>query len=225
MKIDTLPESNEKGFTILELLIATTVLSVILVMVSFVMVGIGNIYQKGINQARVQTSTRNITREVSEQLQLMNRSSAFVGPSSPAPGRFKTFCFGDVRYTYVIGEQLGTDSSPENPKIPHVLWRDTPGAAACAAGPALDLSTNNANGEPNGSASGGTELGPANSRLTVFDISSTLSGLYTVNVGVAYGDTDLLTSPPIGPTVRCNSGAGNQFCSAAFLSTVVGRRL
>ena len=117
--------------------------------------------------------------------------------------------------------QQGTES----PKIPHVLWRDTPGAAVCGSpGSVPNTASSTSRGEPVGSVAGATELVPANSRLTVFEISSSLSGLHTVNVGVAYGDTDLLTGNT-GPNVRCKSGAGSQFCSAALLSTVVGRRL
>lgn len=222
MKNMRLKESNQEGFTILELLIATTVLSVILVMTSVVMVGIGSLYQKGINQARVQTATRNITKEVSEQLQQVNSGSAIVGPSSTVGGyTFRTYCFGNIRYTYVVGVQQGTDSTIANPQIPHVLWRDTP-ASTCGSAPVPVLSDNSS--IPTNSAAGGTELVPPKSRLTVFEIPQTSPGLYNVRVGVAYGDNDLLTGT-VGPTVRCNTGKGSQFCSAAFLSTTVGRRL
>ncbi len=60
----------QKGFTIIELMIATAVLSTILVMVTVVMVNIGSLYYKGINQARVQDDVRSIADEIIKNIQL-----------------------------------------------------------------------------------------------------------------------------------------------------------
>ncbi len=61
-------KANQQAFTIIELMIATTVVSVILLMVSIIMINIGGLYYKGFSQARTQDNLRSISDEVARQL-------------------------------------------------------------------------------------------------------------------------------------------------------------
>src|SRR5665213_2550121 len=65
---------NRKAFTIIELMIATSVLSIILLLVTTMMISIGNLYYKGINQARVQDDVRTISDDLSSHLQLSDQA-------------------------------------------------------------------------------------------------------------------------------------------------------
>ncbi len=204
---------KQTGFTIVELMISMAVLSVLLVVVSMAMLSIGNLYYKGINQAKVQNSVRSISDEVSSHLQLMSGNSG-IGPFERSIGSpIKAYCIGDVRYTYIVGIQQGNEATLDNPQIAHVLWRDNPTGSCQDNIPDL-----------NNPATDGVDLVPANSRLTEFNVSQVSPGVYTVNVGIAYGENDLLTATQ-GADVRCKGDANTKFCASAYLNTKVARRL
>jgi prepilin-type N-terminal cleavage/methylation domain-containing protein len=199
---------NQKAFTIVELLIATAILSTILVMVTTMMVSIGNLYYKGVNQARVQDDVRNITDEVAQHLQLSD-----AGPLPPAVspnGKIKAYCIGDTRYTFTLNTQIGNLAA----QSPHVLWRDNnPTPDSCAT-----TNTFLASPPP---ATNGTELIVPNSSLTFFSISNTSP--YTVSVGVAFGDLTLLNLN--GLNTHCKGNLGDQFCATSTLTTTVAQRI
>lgn len=198
---------NQKAFTIIELMIATVVLSTILVMVTTMMIGIGNLFYKGVNQARVQDDVRSITDDVSQHLQLSDNAPL---SATSLDSLTHVYCIGTIRYTYILGTQIGTGPG----QSPHVLWRDdNPIAGSCSA------TSGFLNSPPSGL--NGTELIAPNSRLTDFTISA--SSPYTVSVGVAYGDDDLLNLAGLNTT--CKGNIGDQFCSTSSLTTTVVQRI
>ncbi|MDB5165101.1 MAG: hypothetical protein JWL89_727 [Candidatus Saccharibacteria bacterium] len=219
---------QERGFTIIELMIATIVLATILVLVSAMMIGIGQLYYKGINQARVQDTTRSIVDDVSQHLQLSGKApvpeavddttgdstAIVVAPASAEPGyTIKAWCIDSTRYTYVLNRQIGTGTDTNGaPQLSHVLWRDTISAGVCTP---ADLRN------PGTLSSTGTELMIGNSRLT--DLTIGITSPYTLSVGVALGDIDLLNLNHADST--CKSDAGQQFCATSGLKTVVVRRI
>ncbi|HET7060454.1 MAG TPA: type II secretion system protein [Candidatus Saccharimonadales bacterium] len=239
---------GQAGFTIIELMIATAVLSTILVLVTVVMVNIGSLYYKGINQAKVQDNVRSINDEIDRYVQLSDQA-----PTDPVDGPNGThmICVGPARYAYILGVQIG-HPAPKTPPDPttvyhQVLWRDTnPVQGSCSTkidpndphSPQISLvSTSLAHDD---AQNNGTELITDNSRLTEFSI--TAGSPSTVTVGVAYGDDDLLCNPTALPSscttsdamngwanytenVLCKGGKGEQFCSTAQLTTSVVKRL
>lgn len=225
---------SETGFTIIELMIATAVLSIILVMLTVIMISIGNLYYKGLNQSRIQDSTRTIADDIGQHLKLGD--SLIPAPSVGSEG---AYCVGSTRYTYVMYKQISDNPAPSQTR--HVLWRDTnptPGSCPTAL---LNMAAN----PP---SSGGTELITPNSRLTDFSISS--ASPYTIVVGEAYGDDDLIcdvgypgdctntlltahmaqiiagTIAPSGTgAIHCKGNIGDQFCATSNLTTTVVQRL
>ena len=219
MKCRLFKSPSQHGFTIVELMIATSVLSIILLLVTVMMISIGSLFSKGINQARVQDSVRTITDDVSQHLKLVDGT---ITPMTPKPfGGFTVqgYCIGNTRYSAIIGHQIGTGNerttTGTTPRAPHVLWRDSD-TGACTP---LDLTQAN----PTGSGTDGTELITAGSRLTDFTITGT-SSPFTVSVGVAYGEADLLTAPS-GSGAHCVGTTGTQYCASAVLNTLVTKRL
>jgi prepilin-type N-terminal cleavage/methylation domain-containing protein len=214
---------SQTGFTIIELMIATAVLSTILLLATVIMISIGNLYYKGINQARVQDDVHSIADEVSQRLQLSSTVTP-IRVTSP-DGKTVAYCIGDKRYVFIIGEQIGTgmDTDGTTHQSQHVLWRDKP--TGCPA-----ITTNNWLDTPTPSPSG-TELIAPNSRLTSFCISGSVAGScipdtspYTVSIGVAYGAIDLLNNPG-NISATCKGNTGDQFCATASLTTAVAQRL
>lgn len=215
---------QQRGFTIVELMIATTVLSVILLLVTAMMIGIGNLFTKGVNQARIQDNVRSISDELAQQLKFTaapltwttNPATIYVSDLSGNLHSYtmNAFCFGDTRYSFVVGLQIGTASN----QIRHVFWRDSLKAAGASACDPVDLRSN--------IASDGTELIAPNSRLT--DLRITGSSPWSIDVGVAYGDDDLFSNPnstgPPAPPQLCLGSAGDQFCATANLHTVAVNR-
>lgn len=203
--------SVSSGFTIIELMIATAVLSVVLLLSTILITAIGNLYYKGVNQSRTQDNLRSITDDVTQNLELTD-GNLTLGSISRGGYTIKAYCIGSVRYSYVIGVKIGTGSGTIN----HVLWRDNNSSGGCIP---LDLtqSTPTAVGSING-----VEMIAPNSRLTSFDITPS-SSPYSVSISTAFGDSDLLIGNGINTT--CKGGAGQQFCATASLSTTAVRRV
>lgn len=83
MKITKLNRQT-KGFTIVELMIALTVLSTILTMSTVILIQIGAIYSKGVNQANLQNSTRTVVSDLSSDLQFSGNVPQPCIPPPPA---------------------------------------------------------------------------------------------------------------------------------------------
>jgi len=209
---------NRKAFTIIELMIATSVLSIILLLVTTMMISIGNLYYKGINQARVQDDVRTISDDLSSHLQLSDQAPqpAITPVSIIISGQsfvMDAVCMDNTRYSYIKDVEIGSNSTVTNPEIHHVLWRDPTPVGGCTGPAPLNLSLPSLNG---------TELIAPNSRLTDFTISP-LTSPYNLSIGVAYGDKNLMSG--VGVNTKCNGSNGDQFCSTAALTTTVVQRI
>jgi len=241
--------SSESGFTIIELMIATAVLSTMILVVTVIIINIGTLYDKGINQSRTQDAVRDITDQIGQDLKFnpggalidpapLNVAAGGTGNQAPVTVTIHSICTGTIRYSYIVGYELGSSvnatdfgnggSSLNYPTMPAILWRDnnSGGTGTCVPVNLLNpnaIATSAANNN-------GTELAPANTRLTLFQVSG--ASPYTIDVSLAYGDYGLLTnySPPTThpskvTSVTCDGDTGDQFCATAGLETVVVERI
>lgn len=206
---DTGTRRNQSGFTIVELLIATAVLSIVLLIATLTITGISDLFFKGFNQSRIQNDARNITNEVAQHLQLSDGYLTATNTSDPTRP-VVSYCIDTTRYSALVNYQIGSNSNQSL----HVLWRDTVASGSCSALSAATMNT----ATP---TAGGVELIAPSSRLTAFSIAGTSP--FTISVGVAYGDDDLLHLAGLNTT--CNSGTGSQFCATASLTTAVSPRV
>lgn len=208
-------EHNQKGFTIIELMISTTVFSVMLVLASAGIIQIGRIYYKGITTNRTQETTRAIVDDVSRNYQITpNTSFRQVNGASGAPS---AVCVGLIRYTYQLGA-ITTESQ-------HGLWTDR--IKASGACEPLDLSAS----IPSDDNTDTTDLGKGtqrellarNMRVDQFSVSkSSADNTLNVKVRVIYGALDVWDTA----TQSCKSTLfGGQFCAAASLESFVKARL
>ena len=210
---------SDKGFTLVELMIATVVFSTVLLLATTGVINIGKLYYKGITTARTQETARSVIDDVSRSVQLTEGEIKSSG--DPAPYLVK--CIGKDRYTYRIDTKVEGNNQG--------LWLDeiTEGGT-CSP---YDFT------DPVAEGSDGKELLSTNMRLLDFDISEDGSDRTRVNVkvGVAYGDSDLLThcspddSENPGPcagnpsNAQCKStNSGGSFCAVSNLETFVKRR-
>jgi prepilin-type N-terminal cleavage/methylation domain-containing protein len=207
--------STNQGFTLVELMIATAVFSVILLLVVNSFIQIGRIYYKGLTISRTQETARAISDELTQSLKF-SKSRLDVSPANPAGGQ--SYCIGLVRYSYVLGKQIDPTLSDDN-HTPHALVRDTTLGGSCTP---LDL-----NNVPELSGSFKTvELLSEKMTLNYLSIEQQ-NDIYKVSVVVSYGDADLFASGTTQDKPECSAEAtkGLEFCAVAIYNSSVFRRL
>jgi prepilin-type N-terminal cleavage/methylation domain-containing protein len=221
--------SRQKGFTIVELMIATTVFSFVLVVVTAGIIAIGRAYYKSLTSSRVHETARSVMGDVSRSLQFSDTNSVNSQLTDPDNTGVQVRCFGPDRYRYFINQQVNSGN--------HGLYRDRrPSDATCNA---CDASGTDVHGHciHTNVFSGGQELLGNNMRLLEFYVSN--SEPFNIKIKVAYGDNDLLTpyndnGTPINPSgvtageaaaALCKLRNGSQFCAVAELETTVTSRV
>jgi prepilin-type N-terminal cleavage/methylation domain-containing protein len=208
--------SSQQGFTIIELMIATTVFSLVLLLCATGLIQIGRAYSKGITTSKTQSTARGVIDEISRAIQFSGGTIATT-PSSRTDGAPYVFCIGDKRYTVVADRQL-KDAPQDTSQLKNVLVSDDlPGCSASSPPLAItDSSFNIAN------VSGAKELLAQNMRIARLEINAKPGNLYEIILRVVYGDDDLLDTAHD----NCSGArAGTQFCAVSELSTTVQKRL
>ncbi len=243
--------TNQKGFTLVELMIATTVFSVILLGATTAVIQIGRMYYKGVIASRSQETARRVIDEISRAIQF---NSGEI--TNPLDGTGQTLvvqqgagtkigvssvCVGTTRFTYALNAQVVDDSSIDGyydknntHTIRHALWRDTvtdskicavdPGAQNPTAAQTAHFMPDLTQVQPS-SGMGGSELLSQYMRLTQFSVPTSGGDLQSVAIGVLYGDDDLL-EPDANNPAGCKSLAlGAQWCALSTLKTSVFQRV
>lgn len=222
---------NQEGFTIMELVIATSVFGVMLLLVTTGILQIGRAYHKGITTAKTQEVARGIEGELSSVFQSAGNSNLGPRVLEPAPSgypdKIRAYCIGDNRYSYVTNAKSSTTSSNSLPfTSTHVLWFDIkPSAAACVP---ADVSKENpstqttwAGYQVDATKSGQfRDLLADNMRLTTFELTDVAGTGMKVNLRVLYGDDDVVAGDG-----SCKSNRdGGQFCAFSELETFIVKR-
>jgi prepilin-type N-terminal cleavage/methylation domain-containing protein len=221
-------KKNQKAFTIVELLIATSVFSLVLLTALAGFMQIGRLFYKGVSTTATQNAAKQIIQDISGAVQ--------NAPSTPSSGsgKYSYFCVGSTRYTYNLGHQIDLSkpadyTPPKSATLPagtgnFGLIKDTlPGPSACAT-PCW----------PQASCKIGElvfqkdmiELMGQNMRLSLFNISSKPSvgpDFYDISLTIAYGDDTLLNNPSSTTPTCIDNIPGGQFCSVTTLSSGVYR--
>lgn len=190
-------KTNNRGFTIVELLIVTTILSVVLLGASFMLIQMGRLYYKGLAASRTQDAARNLVDSIARPLQL-------GGDSFTRSDTDNTFCIGSNQFNITSDDGAGT-SYPEGLK--KITRQQITGPCGSATTPASEEAL----------------LGE-NMWLVADDASSVVDyndPVYTISVRIMYGDRDLM-DPDMGEPNGCKGGAaGSQWCASATYTTQV----
>jgi len=201
---------NLSGFTIVELMIATTVFSVILLLATFGLLQVGRTYYKGITLTKTQNVARSIIDTISQDIQFsgesVNKPDNYPTISETDPNPTYAICIGNNRYSVKLDQKVGGTY--------HGLLVDE--SNSCEPQDFADII-----GTPK-------ELLDTNMRVAKLSIdNSTNPDLYTINLTIIYGDNDLLNNVISDSNYhkQCLSAqAGTQFCSVVNLSTTVQKR-
>lgn len=194
---------NQSGFTIVELMLAMTVFSVMLVAAAAGLIQVGRMYYKSVISTRTQDTTRLVIDEISRSIQFSGEAPRIT---IDGDDNVEAVCIGSDRYTPNIGEQAGVSGEP-------ALLKDE-AIAGCPPATAVG---------------GGIELLSENMRLNRFEVEliSGSTDQYRITVWTAYGDDDVLEDDPNDAErkICTSSGPGGEFCAISELSTVVSRRI
>src|SRR6185369_9199416 len=99
--------ARQAGFTIVELMIATLVFSLVLIVITVGVLHFTNTYYKGVNNSATQTAAQNAIDTISQSIQFTMSGSA--GTDDAPAG---VFCAGSRLFLYTAGKQYtgGTPS-------------------------------------------------------------------------------------------------------------------
>lgn len=223
---------NNKGFTIIELLVSMAAFTAMLLIASVTTINIGRAYFKGVNSINTQDSINTALSTVTEQAEFTQGNitsqpypTAQFGPALDK-ATIAAVCIGETRYSFIkdrrLSPALAVGHSTASQQIKHVLWQDTYHGASCEP---ADLTIDNPSNNPAGGSSG-TELLNENSRLSDFSITNSLENLVDIHIGIIYGDNDLVEGAGTGNPLGClGSVIGSEWCASSKLATQVSRRL
>jgi prepilin-type N-terminal cleavage/methylation domain-containing protein len=190
---------NEKGFTLVELSIASGIFAVILLLVAGVIIRFTNNFQRSLTESTTQNTARSVLDSVSQTIQFGGSHFESSPPPNPA------YCVNGTRYSYKLGTQLN------DPQTESVLKEEQGVGIGC---------------RPDVDAVSSKELLGKNMRLSKFTITQLNNKLFLVTVKIAYGDDDLFSPGTAdSPDPVCLQDSGSQFCAVRELSTTVQRRL
>lgn len=213
---------SSRGFTIVEMMIATVVFSVILLVVAMGVISFSNRYYKAVNTSTTQNAARTIIDTISQAVQ-------FGTANVYGSGANNFFCAGGNVFLFDATGAIYTGAPGQRGLYV------TPMDGLVVAGSLCH----------NQSLSGGQQLLGERMRITTLSLAqvgSTKS--YMITISLAYGENDLLCAPasvvsscnataPIltdsqlksAPDVTCKAGTGSQFCAVSLLKTTVQKRV
>lgn len=216
--------TSSKGFTIIELIIATTVFSVILLISSYGFLQIARLYTRTVNFNRTQETAHTILEEISQAIQFSGKTISTTAPAPDPPDPIDTpqaVCINGKRFNYRLTKQLTNDSPEDSQTRAALVVEDL--SSGCTSREALPLD------DPSDPVMGATnprELLSENMRLEKFVIRriDPIQDIYELTVVVIYGDEDLLEGTE--GDRRCNVRTkGSQYCAVSEFSAIVQKRI
>ncbi len=88
---------SQKGFTLVELLIATAVFSMVLIVFLTALMGVSQLFYKGVNLSNTQGAARNVIQTIADDIQFSKEAPDF---------HTDYFCIANYRYSFKLGVQV-----------------------------------------------------------------------------------------------------------------------
>jgi prepilin-type N-terminal cleavage/methylation domain-containing protein len=212
---------KQHGFTIIELMIATTVFSIIMLVAAAGVLKFTHAYFKGVTASDTQTVARTIMADIVQNIQFGQNISVANTPTSGS----EAFCIDNTLYSYLPNAEVTSGTADGTRHLyNHGLVKQI--YTACSGSPALDLKTITTL-RPPAVLGDAREMLSEHMRIAKLQITSSGDNLYTVNLKIIYGDDDLLTNGGDSTTIAdagCTSQAGSQYCAVSELTTTVQQR-
>ncbi|HKU19222.1 MAG TPA: prepilin-type N-terminal cleavage/methylation domain-containing protein [Candidatus Saccharimonadales bacterium] len=204
-RLSSKARQDQRGFTIVELLIATMVFSVVLLLVTAGILQVSRVYYRGVTETNTQNVARSVLDSVSQAIQFSGGPITVTTPSAPGAQAF--FCVGAQQFVYYLGYELVDGTAGANQTNHSLVQQSFSGS--CSAPASLT----------------GRDLLSPKMRLSDLTVSKIGTDLYQVHVRIVYGDDAILMNPTT-TTAACQTQlAGTQFCAVSDLTTVVTKRV
>lgn len=198
---------REKGFTLVELLIATAVFSLVLVVFLSAFIRISQLFYKGVTMTAAQESARNVVQDIADDLQFFQQQ-----PVAPAGANY--FCIGSHRYSWNLGVQVASGT--------YGVAREQIPSSTCPSTTSQPVPVGTSNYE---------ELLDPGMQVNKLSLSSCTNGQCVISIHlVSYGsDNSVLISPSgLTPAYQANDAVcsgpatSSEFCATAdYQSTVL----
>jgi prepilin-type N-terminal cleavage/methylation domain-containing protein len=206
MKLKT---NKSNGFTVVELMIATAIFSVIMLIGLYTFIRIGRYYTRAISIIRTQDATRNIEMDIANQLQLTSGSY-----STTTSGSSMVKCIGNKAYVYQVNiAEDGTGRALSSYEI---------APSSCPIN--FDASTKRV------ILRNGTRL----LQLDVTPSPNASGPIFAITVSLLY-EPDQTTQPALVDTSagatnygswKCKTGiSGSEYCALSSITTTVYKRV
>lgn len=210
---------SNRGFTLLELMVATSVFTVILLVLTVGVISFSKSYFSSVTRSNTQAVARAVVNDITQSIQYGKQVKTGL-----VNGNSKGFCIDSTLYSYALGYKV-TSSPGGGYQSRYGLVKST--GTVCAASTPYEVTT-----LASLPLSSDHELLGDNMRLLQLDVQEVSDGTYEVSVRVASGDDDLLgiatgfvaTSDADWLTFGCQGGSGTQFCALSNLTTTVQQR-
>jgi prepilin-type N-terminal cleavage/methylation domain-containing protein len=209
---------SQHGFTVFELMVATSVFSVILLVMTVGVLRFSHDYFKSVTTSNTQQVARSIANDIAQNIQFgQTVTTGLVGGSG-----LQGICVGNTLYSYHIGYEVAPAYNSAKHQAPHGLIK-TVGSSCSAAAP-RDVNSASA------LASNEHDLLGENMRLSSITVTPGTNNTYAIRVRVLFGDDDLLLPAVTGSTTNwdaeaCGGAAGSQFCASSEIATTVQQRV
>lgn len=187
------------GFTVIELLIATAVFSLVLLVFLSAFLRISQLFYKGVNLSNTQEAARKILQNVSNDIQFY-KTGAISGGGTPS-----SICIGSHRYSWELFKQY----APGNGNLG--LLEETLSGCPATDNPPPDQTT-------------GVQLLNPGMQLNKFSVTC-MNNICNIKVRVVFygNDPSVLSPPGNAPDAVCTGASqSTQYCATAeYDSTVV----
>jgi prepilin-type N-terminal cleavage/methylation domain-containing protein len=193
--------TNQRGFTIVELMIAISVFAVAMILVTAGVIVIGRQYQQGTNRVKLESATREVHQNVTDAIKFAGEEIE----NPPDIGSWRSTCIGNQQYVYAATPDPLSQAAYNG--LNRGLFVQTKPTGPCTT----VLSGDSKN------------LLPENAVVLKFSV-----GGDQVSTVFAAADGDLLnlTSPQTPDDVVCRANiAGKEFCAVVKLDSTALRRV
>ena len=224
---------HQRGFTLIELMIAISTFSVLLLVCFGAFLYLGHLYYKGATESRTNEIVRTTINDISQAIQFSGVTIQEIAVENHVDGWAAT-CIGHRKYSYRL--QNTTPPPPSPPSVGVQLDPEATGynfshGSRKATSVFVVSNGNCAGGDAVPTGDQQYELLDKNMRLLKFEIKNPTGRLFTIDIAIAYGgdpghsglDSEIFVMGSNGDIIQCEPR--QTFCAVNRLSTTVYRKV